>query len=76
VKEFGFSTTRARQILHGKAVSSGDPFLKGCKFERALYFNKFVLDLGSLLEARYLIPIGGMFLGNALSGNVVGIEVL
>lgn len=38
-----------------------------------LYFNKFVLDLGSLLEARYLIPIGGMLLGNALSGNVVGI---
>jgi ABC-type iron transport system FetAB permease component len=32
-----------------------------------LYFNKFVLDLGSLLEARYLIPIGGMLLGNALS---------
>ena len=38
-----------------------------------LYFNRFVLDLGSLLEARYLIPIGGMLLGNALSGNVVGI---
>jgi len=38
-----------------------------------LYFNAFVLDLGNLLEARYLIPIGGMILGNSLSGNVVGI---
>ncbi|MGB9940030.1 ABC transporter permease [Methanosarcina sp.] len=38
-----------------------------------LYFNEFVLDLGNLLEARYLIPIGGMILGNSLSGNVVGI---
>jgi putative ABC transport system permease protein len=38
-----------------------------------LYFSKFVLDLENLLEARYLIPIGGMILGNSLSGNVVGI---
>jgi putative ABC transport system permease protein len=38
-----------------------------------LYFNEFVLNLGNLLEARYLIPIGGMILGNSLSGNVVGI---
>jgi len=38
-----------------------------------LYFNEFVLDLEKLLEARYLIPIGGMILGNSLSGNVVGI---
>ncbi|HIH74932.1 MAG TPA: ABC transporter permease [Methanosarcina sp.] len=38
-----------------------------------LYFNEFVLDLENLLEARFLIPIGGMILGNSLSGNVVGI---
>ncbi|MDD3248543.1 MAG: ABC transporter permease [Methanosarcina sp.] len=37
-----------------------------------LYFNEFVLDLGNLLEARYLIPIGGMILGNSLRGNIVG----
>lgn len=38
-----------------------------------LYFNEFVLDLENLREARYLIPIGGMILGNSLNGNVVGI---
>lgn len=38
-----------------------------------LYFNEFVLDLENLLEARFLIPIGGMILGNSLRGNVVGI---
>lgn len=38
-----------------------------------LYFNEFVLDLEMLLEARYLIPIGGMILGNSLRGNVVGL---
>ena len=37
-----------------------------------LYFNKFVINLENLLEARYLIPIAGMFLGNSLRGNVVG----
>ncbi|WP_440945597.1 ABC transporter permease [Methanosarcina sp. T3] len=39
-----------------------------------LYFNEFVLDLGNLLEARYLIPVGGMILGNSLRGNIVGME--
>lgn len=38
-----------------------------------LYVNKFVINLENLLDARYLIPIGGMLLGNTLRGNVVGI---
>lgn len=37
-----------------------------------LYFNKFVINLENILDARYLIPIAGMFLGNSLRGNVVG----
>ncbi|HET8685182.1 MAG TPA: ABC transporter permease [Methanosarcina sp.] len=38
-----------------------------------LYVNKFVINLENLLDARYLIPIAGMLLGNTLRGNVVGI---
>jgi putative ABC transport system permease protein len=38
-----------------------------------LYVNKFVITLDNLLDARYLIPIAGMLLGNALRGNVIGI---
>jgi putative ABC transport system permease protein len=38
-----------------------------------LYVNKFVITLDNLLDARYLIPIADMLLGNALRGNVVGI---
>jgi putative ABC transport system permease protein len=38
-----------------------------------LYVNKFVINLDNLLDARYLIPIAGMLLGNTLRGNVVGI---
>lgn len=38
-----------------------------------LYVNKFVINLENLLDARYLIPIAGMLLGNTLRGNIVGI---
>ncbi|AEH61114.1 conserved hypothetical protein [Methanosalsum zhilinae DSM 4017] len=39
-----------------------------------LYFNHFVVSLDHLFDARYLIPIAGMFLGNSLRGNVVGVS--
>lgn len=38
-----------------------------------LYVNKFVINLENLFDARYLIPIAGMLLGNALRGNIVGV---
>ncbi|MDK2892339.1 ABC transporter permease [Methanohalophilus sp.] len=39
-----------------------------------LYFNTFVVELENLFDARYLIPIFGMFLGNSLRGNIVSIN--
>ncbi|MCD4806692.1 MAG: ABC transporter permease [Methanococcoides sp.] len=39
-----------------------------------LYFNRFVVNLENLFDARYLIPIFGMFLGNSLRGNIVSIS--
>lgn len=39
-----------------------------------VYFNAFVVDLENLFDARYLIPIFGMFLGNSLRGNLVSIS--
>lgn len=36
-----------------------------------LYFNAFVVRLDFLFEARYLIALGGMILGNILSLNIV-----
>lgn len=36
-----------------------------------LYFNHFVIKLNFLFEARYLIALGGMLLGNILSLNIV-----
>ncbi len=39
-----------------------------------LFFNFFIVDLDNIFEARYLIPIGGMLLGNSLSGNILAIN--
>ncbi|MEM7010558.1 MAG: ABC transporter permease [Verrucomicrobiota bacterium] len=38
-----------------------------------LYFNSCVVRLENMFEARYLVVIGGMVLGNVLSGNIVSL---
>jgi len=38
-----------------------------------LYFNAAIVRLSDLFTARYLVVVGGMLLGNALSGNIVGL---
>lgn len=38
-----------------------------------LFFNGILLDLDNVFTAQYLIIIGGMLLGNALKGIVIGI---
>ncbi|MHC4836045.1 MAG: ABC transporter permease [Planctomycetota bacterium] len=39
-----------------------------------LYFLGVILYLPNLLEARFVIPIGGMILGNCLRANIIGIR--
>ena len=39
-----------------------------------LLFNAFILDLDRILEARYLLVIGGLLIGNAMKGNIIGIS--
>ena len=39
-----------------------------------LYFNHFVIGLRYLFDARYLIALGGMLLGNILSVNIVAVN--
>jgi len=38
-----------------------------------LYFNYFIVRLDFIFDARYMIAIGGMVLGNSLRSNVVGL---
>ena len=39
-----------------------------------LYFLGVILHLPNILEARFVIPIGGMILGNCLRANIIGIR--
>ncbi len=39
-----------------------------------LYFTMLILRRPQILEARYLIPIGGMILGNCLRADIIGIR--
>lgn len=36
-----------------------------------LFFNGFIVKLENVLSAQYLIPIGGMLMGNSLSGIII-----
>ena len=38
-----------------------------------LYFNYFIVHLSFIFDAKYMIAIGGMVLGNSLRSNVVGL---
>ncbi|NPE31061.1 ABC transporter permease [Methanococcoides sp. SA1] len=58
-----------KKLLFPTVVS----FIVG-NFLLLLYFNRFVVNLENLFDARYLIPIFGMFLGNSLRGNIVSIS--
>jgi len=39
-----------------------------------LYLNSLVIPTESIMEAKYLIVLGGMLLGNCLRGNIIGIS--
>lgn len=39
-----------------------------------MFFNYFVIKLENLFEAKYMITVGGMLLGNCLSGNIISLN--
>ncbi|MFC1477117.1 ABC transporter permease [candidate division KSB1 bacterium] len=38
------------------------------------YFNAFIIRLDNIFDARFAIAIGGMLLGNAMRGTIVGVN--
>lgn len=38
-----------------------------------LFFNQVVISLENIFDARYVITIGGMLLGNVLNGDIIGL---
>ncbi|MBC8378075.1 MAG: ABC transporter permease [Planctomycetes bacterium] len=67
-------------ILHGAGLSVrqlGPPLFMALVVGITiplLYFVGVILNNDNLLEARFVIPIGGMILGNCLRANVIGVR--
>lgn len=40
-------------------------------FSVLFYFNRFIIGLENIFDAKYLIAVGGMLLGNTLKGNII-----
>lgn len=40
-----------------------------------VYFETLILQDGGLSDARFLLPIGGMLLGNSLGGTIIGVAL-
>jgi putative ABC transport system permease protein len=49
-------------------------FMAVTNYTMLIYFNKFIINLSDLFEARYFIPVAGMVLGNSLKANVIGMD--
>ena len=49
-------------------------FMAVTNYAMLIYFNRFIIDITDLFDARYFIPIAGMVLGNSLKANVIGME--
>lgn len=39
-----------------------------------LFFNNIIIKINNIFEAKYLVTIGGMLLGNCLSGNIIALD--
>ncbi len=63
------SSMKAKKVLVPIFIS-----FSAATFLILLYINVFVIRLDMVFDARYLIVLGGMLLGNSLRGNIVGID--
>ncbi len=72
-------TVAVYSAIKGSSVKISKIFLPGfvsfsiATFSVVFYLNVFIIPLTNVFDARYLIVLGGMLLGNSLRGNIVGI---
>jgi len=69
-----FSTIRASSIKIAKIFMPAFISFSIATFGIIFYLNFVVISLENIFDARYLIVLGGMLLGNSLRGNIVGIS--
>jgi len=69
-----FSVTRMSKLNKSKILLSSFISFASTTFLVVMFLNIFVVRIDNIFDARYLIVIAGMLLGNSLRGNIVGIE--
>lgn len=69
-----FSAVRSSSIKISRIFIPGFLSFTVATFIVIFYLNLVVIPLDNVFDARYLIVLGGMLLGNSLRGNIVGIS--
>jgi putative ABC transport system permease protein len=69
-----FSAIRGSSMKAGKIIVPVFISFALATLAIIFYINIFVIRLEFVFDARYLIVLGGMLLGNSLRGNIVGID--
>lgn len=69
-----FSAIRGSSMKPGRVLVPVFISFAIATFAVIFYINVFVIRLEYVFDARYLIVLGGMLLGNSLRGNIVGID--
>ncbi len=69
-----FSAIRGSSMKPGKILVPVFISFAIATFAVIFYINIFVIRLDYIFDARYLIVLGGMLLGNSLRGNIIGIS--
>ena len=69
-----FSSVKSSPVKISKIFVPGFVSFLVATLAVVFYLNTFVIPLKNVFDARYLIVLGGMLLGNSLRGNIVGIS--
>jgi len=68
-----FTVVKSSSLKAGKVIFPVLISFTAATFCVLFFINFFVIDLDNVFDARYLIVLGGMLLGNSLRGNIVGV---
>ncbi len=69
-----FSAVKSSAVKISKIVIPCFMSFSIATFAVIMYLNIVVIPIDNIFDARYLIVLGGMLLGNSLRGNIVGIS--
>jgi len=69
-----FSAVKGSGLKPGKVLIPAFISFSSVTFIIVFYLNFLVIRIDNVFDARYIIVLGGMLLGNSLRGNIIGIS--